>query len=308
MFQARYIPRNPTRNTATRVLDLLLVLRPKQWTKNLLVFASLLLSGEFFHPASVLRVTQGFAVFCLISSIGYIVNDVLDAERDRLHPKKARRPIAAGHLSRTFALAYAACLLLGAYTWAYTLGIHFFICALIYLASSVSYSLYFKHQPIIDVCVLSIGFILRAVAGSALLAHLSVNAYSSWFILTVSLLSIFLGFAKRRDELYQYKENAGKHRETLNFYSLHFLDQIITMLAAVTIVCYSMAALSSPFGLRNPEFAFTIAPMLYGIFRYLYLVLYRNKGGNPEDLLISDRQLTATVVCWIALVVLCFFI
>jgi len=306
MVQARYHPPIPTRR-AFRAIDLLLVLRPKQWTKNLLVYASLLLNGEFRHLHSLLLVTQGFAVFCLLSGIGYIVNDVLDAERDKHHARKAYRPIAAGRLSRPVALCFAAGLLVAAMAWAYTLAPYFFIFALAYLISTLSYSLYFKKKPVIDVCSISVGFILRAVAGGALLSHVVSNAFSPWFILTVSLLALFLGFAKRRDELFQYKENAGKHREALNFYSLHFLDQIITMLGAVIIVCYSIAALSSSVGKDNPRFAFTIIPMIYGVFRYLYLVFHRNKGGNPEDLLIGDRQIATSVLCWVALVVWSFY-
>ena len=273
-------------------------MRPRQWTKNLLLFAGILFSQNILAPAMLASVMGGFVIFCLLSGSVYILNDVIDAGRDRKHPLKALRPIASGALSVKKALFAFLCVAVACIAASFYLGPFFFAVALGYLFLQVAYSLLLKYIVIIDVFSIAAGFVLRVVAGAAV-----INVeISSWLIICTVLLSLFLGFSKRRHELASLDDAAHEHRKVLGDYSVYLLDQMISVVTASTVVCYALYTMSdetiAKFGTSN--LIFTVPFVLYGIFRYLYLVHKKGEGGNPENILVSDIPLMADIFLWAA--------
>ena len=286
------------------VLNLLISLRPGQWTKNLLVFAALIFAehDELFHLRSVITAVEAFVIFCLLSGVVYLINDVLDKESDQRHPLKSRRPIATGALSVQSALGAATVLGAASLAAAFALGWRFGIVATAYVALQALYSGPLKHLVIIDVLTLAIGFVLRAVAGAV-----AINVeISHWLFVCTILLALFIALAKRRHELVLLGEDAISHRPSLGEYSPYLLDQMIAVVAASTLIAYIFYTISpettAKFG--TEWLGSTIPFPLYGIFRYLYLVHQREGGGSPSDLLLNDRPLLACVILWVAAVVL----
>ena len=282
--------------------DWLLLLRPRQWTKNLVVFAGLLFTGRFsqFHAFTV--TLAAFAVFCLLSSAGYLVNDAIDAEQDRKHPAKCRRPIAARRIRPGAAIGMAmvlAGLALGA---AGMLGRLLLFVALAYLAVTLTYSLYWKHQVILDLLAIAGGFLLRALAGTVVLGVVT----SSWLFVCVFLLALLLGLGKRRHELFMLEGKASSHRPVLQEYGRPFLDQGLAMTSASAIVTYAVYAISSPTAAAHSWLVFTVPLVMYAILRYLYLVFHRDLGGSPEELFLKDRPLYLTIALWALSVVYIF--
>jgi 4-hydroxybenzoate polyprenyltransferase len=277
-------------------VNLLLSLRPTQWTKNLVVFAGLIFSEELFQPGSALRASLAFAVFCGLSGVVYLINDVRDRAADQLHPTKSRRPIASGALSVQAALAAAAVLGLGALGAALWLSPAFAGLAAGYVALLAVYSATLKHHVILDVLTLSAGFVLRA-AGGAVVIDVPV---SRWLLLLTLLLALFLALSKRRAELVSLAEDASGHRPSLAEYSPYLLDQMISVVTASTLIAYAFYTISpdtvSRFG--TEDLIFTVPFPLYGIFRYLYLVHRRDGGGNPSEHLLTDRPLLVCVALW----------
>lgn len=283
-------------------VSLLLSLRPGQWTKNLLVFAPLIFAVKLFDPPSVARAAASFVVFCALSSVIYLFNDVMDRETDRRHPLKRFRPIAAGDVSVTLALAAAFVLGAAALSAAYALGWHFGLVSTLYVALQAFYSGPLKHIVIIDVLTIAIGFVLRAVAGAVVLDV----EISHWLFVCTILLALFLALAKRRHELVLLADGATSHRPILGEYSAYLLDQMIGVVTASTLIAYIFYTISpetqQKFG--TEWLGLTIPFPLYGIFRYLYLVHRREGGGSPSDLLLNDRPLLACVTLWVVAVVL----
>jgi 4-hydroxybenzoate polyprenyltransferase len=286
-------------------LHLLTSLRPGQWIKNLLVFAGLLFGRRLFDPPAILAAFGAFAVFCLLSGVVYIVNDIADRESDRRHPLKARRPIASGALPVKTAAVVA--LLIGAVALAgaAALGRTFLAVSVTYLALQSLYSGSLKHIVIIDVLTLALGFVLRAVAGAV-----AVNVeISHWLLVCTILLALFIALAKRRQEIVLLAGNAADHRPILGEYSAYLLDQMIGIVAASTLIAYVFYTISpetqEKFG--TPWLGLTIPFPLYGIFRYLYLVHRREGGGSPADLLLTDRPLLVCVAVWALAVVLIIY-
>jgi 4-hydroxybenzoate polyprenyltransferase len=277
-------------------LSLLLSLRPGQWTKNLLVFAGLLFGRQLTDPVAVARASAAFAVFCVLSGVVYLVNDVSDRETDRQHPLKARRPIASGALPVPVAIASAIVLAVLALISAFMLGWPLFIVAAIYLALQTLYSGPLKHIVIIDVLTIAIGFVLRAVAG-AVVVNVDI---SHWLLVCTILLALFISLVKRRHELVLLAGGATSHRPILGEYSPYLLDQMIAVVTASTLISYIFYTISpeteEKFGTH--WLGLTIPFPLYGIFRYLYLVHQREGGGSPADLLITDRPLLVCVTLW----------
>ena len=277
-------------------LSLLLSLRPGQWTKNLLVFAGLLFGRQLTDPVAVARASAAFAVFCVLSGVVYLVNDVSDRDTDRQHPLKARRPIASGALPVPVAIASAIVLAVLALIGAFMLGWPFFIVATIYLALQTLYSGPLKHIVIIDVLTIAIGFVLRAVAG-AVVVNVDI---SHWLLVCTILLALFISLVKRRHELVLLASGATSHRPILGEYSPYLLDQMIAVVTASTLISYIFYTISpeteEKFGTH--WLGLTIPFPLYGIFRYLYLVHQREGGGSPADLLITDRPLLVCVTLW----------
>lgn len=283
-------------------LSLILSLRPGQWTKNLLVFAPLLFAVKLFDPQAVVRALGGFAVFCALSSVVYLINDVMDRDGDRQHPRKRLRPIAAGDISVRTALMTAALLAATALTGAGVMGWRFAAVAASYVALQTLYSVALKHIVIIDVLTLAIGFVLRAIAGAVVIDVV----ISHWLFVCTILLALFIALAKRRHELVLLADGAASHRPILDEYSAYLLDQMIAVVTASTLIAYIFYTISpeteQKFG--TSWLGLTIPFPLYGIFRYLYLVHRREGGGSPSDLLLNDRPLLACVTLWVIAVVL----
>ena len=278
--------------------NLLISLRPKQWTKNIIVFAGLIFSEQkkLLDPDAIARTLGAFAVFCVLSGVVYLVNDVRDRDADRLHPLKSRRPIASGAVSPGSALTAAALLTilgLGAAVW---LSPAFAIVAAIYVGLLAVYSTSLKHLVIIDALTIAVGFVLRAIAGAVVIDV----PFSHWLLLLTLLLALFLALSKRRAELTALAGDATGHRRILAEYSPYLLDQMIGVVTASTLVAYAFATISPELVQKygTDKLLYTVPLPLYGIFRYLYLVHQREGGGNPSELLVTDRPLLLCVAIW----------
>jgi 4-hydroxybenzoate polyprenyltransferase len=277
-------------------LNLLVSLRPGQWTKNLLVFAGLLFGKRLFEVRAVVDAVAAFVVFCALSGVVYLVNDIADRSTDRQHPLKAKRPIASGAISVPVAAVTAGIVGVAALTGAAALGWPFEAVAASYLALQLLYSGPLKNMLIIDVLTIAIGFVLRAVAG-AVAVHVEI---SHWLLVCTILLALFIALAKRRHEITLLADGAASHRPILREYSPYLLDQMIAVVTASTLIAYTFYTISpetqEKFG--TPWLGLTIPFPLYGIFRYLYLVHRREGGGSPADLLLTDRPLLLCVALW----------
>ena len=274
-------------------------LRPHQWTKNLIVFAPLALSKHLFEADAFLRSAGAFALFCALSGTVYLINDVADLQRDRLHPKKRLRPLASGALSVGAARVAAWVLGLGGLGLSSLLGPAFLAAAVAYLVLNLLYSFWLKKVVILDVIAISLGFVLRAVAGAfAISVH-----FSDWLLVCTLLLALFLALAKRRHELVTL--DGTEHREILAEYSPYLLDQMIAVVTASCLMAYAFYTLAPETveKYRTDRLSWTIPFVLYGIFRYLYLVHGKEEGGSPTDLLLTDRPLLADVALWAAALV-----
>jgi 4-hydroxybenzoate polyprenyltransferase len=287
------------------VIPLLVSLRPKQWTKNFLVFAGLIFAPKLRDPEAVKNALLAFVVFCVLSSVVYLVNDVQDREADRLHPQKRMRPIASGALAPRTALTAAVVLGAAALAGAFAINVEFGTTAALYLVLQVSYSMWLKHLVILDALALAGGFVLRAIGGAV-----AINvAFSNWLLLMTLLGALFIGFSKRRAEIVALAEDATGHRRILAEYSPYLLDQMISVVTASTVVAYAFYTMSpetkAHFG--TERLSYTIPFIIYGIFRYLYLVHQREGGGNPSELLVTDRPLLICGALWTASVILILY-
>ncbi len=293
--------RSPRPSRASRRSGLAAALRPHQWTKNLIVFAGLIFGQKLLDPDAVARAAAAFAIFCALSSVVYLINDLADREADRLHPLKQHRAIAAGVVSPALALTTAAVLGAAALTAAFLLGGWFGIVAAAYLGLFTLYTGSLKHVVIIDVLTIAAGFVLRAVGGAVVIPV----PISPWLLIVTILGALFLGLSKRRHELVLLADDASGHRRSLEEYSPYLLDQMIAVVSASTIVAYAFYTVSPDtihkFGTNM--LGLTLPFPLYGIFRYLYLVHQKEGGGSPAELLITDRPLLVCVALWAASVV-----
>jgi 4-hydroxybenzoate polyprenyltransferase len=285
---------------------LLVAMRPRQWTKNLLVFAGLIFSRSVHDPVLVARSTAAFGLFCLLSGGIYLINDVVDADRDRNHPQKRHRPIASGRLPAPVALAVGIALLVGASLAAFLLSPRFGVVAVAYAALLSAYSAGLKHVVIVDTLIIAAGFVLRALAGVVVLDV----ELSNWLILCTILLALFLTFGKRRHELLALEEGAAEHRPILEEYSPQLLDQMIAVVTASTLMAYALYTMApeTQAKLETTRLPWTIPFVLYGIFRYLYLLYRRDLGGNPSELFLTDRALLLAVGLWGATVIVVLYL
>ena len=285
---------------------LLKTMRPRQWvTKNIFIFAALVFDKQLLVVDSFLRTLAGFALFCLISSSVYIFNDIADVEADRQHPEKKNRPIASGKLP--IPVAWAAGILLAVITLAagFLLAPSFGYVIGLYFVLIMVYSKWLKHIAILDVLIISAGFVLRVGAGVTLI---HVERFSPWLYVVMTLLSLFLGFGKRRAELALLEQGAGSHRKVLDGYTLPLLDQYIMIVSGTTIVAYSLYTFSAPNVPANHSMMLTIPFVVYAIFRYLYLIEVKHAGGAPEEILLSDRPFQITMLLWAAVVLAIFYL
>lgn len=267
-------------------------MRIRQWPKNGFIFAALVFDRQLTDPVAFGRTLSGFFLFCLLSSSVYIINDIFDVETDRQHPTKRNRPIASGRLSTRTAAITAVVLVVVTLMLAALLSPDFLIISVIYFMANLAYSMWLKHVPLIDVLVIAAGFVLRVAAGVSLI---EVERFSPWLYVVTTLLALYLGFGKRRAELSLMEGEALSHRRVLEGYSIALLDQLITIVSATTIITYSLYTFSAPNLPANHTMMLTIPFVLYGIFRYLYLIQIKNEGGAPEELLLTDRPLQVTI-------------
>jgi 4-hydroxybenzoate polyprenyltransferase len=282
-------------SVATAIIQ---AMRPKQWVKNLILFAPLIFSFNIRDTEKIMEAAAAFGVFCLLSSAVYLFNDVADRKNDRQHPIKKTRPIASGALSVVTALVVSGVLLVVAFTGAALLNHAFLIAASIYLVNNLLYTFRIKHVVLVDVGSIALGFVVRVIAGTMVIG---VEA-SEWLIMCTILLAFFLGFAKRRHELVLLGEANSNHRQVLGDYSRELLDQLIMISAACALVSYAIYTVSekavTSFGTTN--MIYTVPFVLYGLFRYLYLIHLKDRGGDPTKVLLTDGPLIFNVVLWLA--------
>jgi len=279
-------------------------MRPRQWTKNVFIFAALVFDKQLFVVDSFLRTLAGFVLFCLISSSVYIFNDLADVEADRQHPEKKNRPIASGKLSVNTAWAAGIVLVIFTLVFAYLLAPLFALIVGAYFVLNLAYSMSLKHISILDVLIIAAGFVMRVGAGVTLI---HVERFSPWLYIVMFLLSLFLGFGKRRAELALLTDGAGSHRKVLDGYTLSLLNQYIMIVSGMTIIAYSLYTFSAPNVPENHSMMLTIPFMVYAIFRYLYLIEVEKAGGTPEEILLSDRPFQVSMLLWAVTVIIIFY-
>ena len=280
-------------------------MRPKQWTKNIFLFAALVFDRQLTNPEALLQTILGFFLFSFLSSTVYIINDIADKEADRKHPKKMNRPIASGQLSVKVAAVVAVVIVVITLTLSYLLSPAFMLISLVYFITFLCYSFELKHVPIIDVMIIAAGFVMRVAAGVSLI---QVERFSPWLYVVTTLLALYIGFGKRRAELMLLNDDANSHRPVLDGYSIPFLDTLITIVSSTTIMAYSLYTFSAPNLPNNHAMMLTIPFVIYGIFRYLFLIQMQGEGGAPDELVLSDRPLQLTGILYGLSVLFIFYI
>ena len=270
-------------------------MRPRQWPKNIFIFAALGFDRQILHLDALLRTTGGFVLLCLASGVVYLINDVADRNQDRLHPDKRKRPIAAGEISVALALAVSAVLGPLCVALAFLLNPTLGWLVFGYLLLNLAYSLALKHVPIVDALTVAAGFVIRVAAGVTLI---EVERFSPWLYVCTILLALYISFGKRRAELALLVEDASNHRRVLDGYTIPLLDSYIQIVSAATIVAYSLYTFSAPNLPANHSMMLTVPFVVYSIFRYLYLIQVEKAGGAPEEIVMMDRPLQAGVVLW----------
>lgn len=293
--------------TLSTLTALIQAMRPRQWTKNIVIFAALVFDRQL-NPSNldaILRTSAGFIIFCLLSGVVYIINDIADIEADRKHPEKRKRPIASGKLPINVARAFAFGLIILIFPISYWLSEVFALVAFVYLLVNLAYSFWIKHIPLLDVFTIALGFVLRVVAGVVLI---DVARFSPWLYIVVTLGSLYIGFGKRRAELAMIADGGNATRRVLDGYTLPLLDQLITIVSATTIMAYSLYTFSAPNLPPNHTMMLTIPFVIYGIFRYLYIIQVEHAGGAPEDVVLSDRPLQISIILWGLSVLFIFYV
>ncbi len=285
--------------------DIFQLLRPHQWVKNGIVLTGLIFSGSALIADKAVDAALATLLFCLLSSTIYIINDIADAEADRNHPTKKNRPIASGRISVSVALVLAVILGIGSLASAYILHLGFFITAVAYVVLNILYSIWLKHIVLIDVMSIAAGFVLRALAGALIIDV----AFSGWLIITSFLLAMFLALGKRRHEMVALKDGGKNHRKILEQYSTYFLDQLISIVTPAVLVCYLIYVISPDVKERlGTDYLYITVPfVIYGIFRYYYLIHRENKGGSPTRILLTDGPILVTVLLWLGISVLLLY-
>ena len=287
------------------LVALLKTMRPRQWTKNVFFFAALVFDAKLFDPAFALPAIAGFALLCLTSGTVYLLNDLVDLEKDKLHPVKRNRPLPSGQLLRRAALTSLLLFIVVGQPLGYLLDPAFGFFLSGYLVLQIFYSFLLKNIVLIDVLTIATGFVLRVGAGVALV---EVERFSPWLYVCMTLLALFMGFGKRRHELQLLKEDANNHRAILNEYTLPLLDQIMTVVVAATIIAYALYTFSAEGLPENHTMMLTIPFVLYGLFRYLYLIHVKGEGGAPEEILLGDTPFLINCCLWGASVLVIFYL
>lgn len=284
---------------------LIKTMRIRQWTKNGFIFFGLIFDKQLFMVEPFLRTVTGFFLFCLVSSAVYLFNDIADVEADRNHPEKKYRPIASGKLPVNVALLTGLVLTAIAIPLGYLLSPVFALILAVYLGNNVLYSRWLKHVSILDVLIISSGFVLRVAAGVALI---TVERFSPWLYMITILFSLYIGLGKRRAEMNLLAEGATTHRKVFDGYTIPLLDQYITIVSGMTIVAYSLYTFSAPNLPENHAMMLTIPFVVYGIFRYLQLIQTGHAAGAPDEVALKDRPLQFTVLLWGLAVIAIFYL
>ena len=284
---------------------LIKTMRLRQWTKNGFVFFALIFDKQLFHVEAFTKTLEGFFLFCLTSSAVYLLNDIADVDADRQHPEKKNRPIASGKLPLNVAWSAAIFLVLLTLPTAYFLAPALAVILALYLTINILYSRWLKHVPVLDVMIISAGFVLRVAAGVALI---TVERFSPWLYVITTLFSLYIGLGKRRAEMTLLSQGAGSHRKVLDGYTIPLLDQYITIVSGTTIVTYSLYTFTAPNLPANHSMMLTIPFVVYGIFRYLQLIQTGHAAGAPDEVALKDRPLQVTVLLWGLAVIAVFYL
>lgn len=283
-------------NLMSNLRGVIKTMRPKQWSKNVFIFAALVFDGKLFMPDLLLRILLAFVLFSMAASAVYLLNDLVDIEKDRQHPRKRSRPLPAGELSPRFAAVAAAVLALTSLAGGFALEPWMGVILVVYLAQNMLYSYWLKNVVIIDAMIVSLGFLLRVIAG-VVVVH--VTNFSPWLYVCSALLTLFISFGKRRHELVLLDDNAAGHRAILQEYNLPFLDQIITLITTSMLLAYTLYTFEAQTTLASSQrMLLTVPFVFYFVLRYLYLIHVRKQGGAPEELLFEDKPLLLGVVLW----------
>ena len=290
----------------TNLVGLIRTMRPKQWTKNSFVLAPLVFDGKLFQLPLLLQSLVAFVAFCLAASSVYLLNDLVDIEKDCQHPSKRLRPLPSGQLSPRFAGIMAGVLALVSVAIILPLNVWAGVILVAYLLQNVAYSFYLKDLVIIDVMVIALGFLLRVAAGVAVI---HVHNFSPWLYVCVSLLALFLGFGKRRHEIALLAQDASNHRTSLDHYTLPFLDQIIGLVTTSVLIAYTLYTFEAETSLAGgSQMLITVPFVFYGIVRYLYLIHVRKMGGAPDELVLEDKPLLGSILLWMLSVVVVIYL
>jgi len=285
--------------------DIAKSLRIKQWVKNGFLFAGLIFDGQLFVLDSFTRTLIGFLLFNCITSAVYLINDVFDIPVDQMHPVKRNRPIAAGTIKPITAILFAAVAATFTFILSYYLSIDFLLISFGYFITNLLYSKWLKHVPILDVMIIALGFVLRVAAGVSLI---TVKRFSPWLYVVTTLLALYIGFGKRRAEIILFAQEKDKRRAVLDGYTRSFLDQLITIVSSATIVAYSLYTFSAP-GLPDENVMMVTIPfVMYGMFRYQYLIQVKESGGAPEETLFKDIPLQITILLYAICVLIIFYL
>ncbi len=285
--------------------ELIVSMRPKQWTKNAFLFAALVFDLKLFNPTLLGKTIVAFALFCLLSGTVYLINDLADIERDRLHPTKRNRPLPAGRLPLSWAMYAAIVLLAVSLPLSFYLDLTFGLIGLSYLLLQVAYSFRLKDVVILDVMTVAAGFVLRVAAGAVVA---QAERFSPWLYVCTTLLALFIALGRRREELILLEDNANQHRKILEEYSPAFIDEMLTVVTAATIIAYSLYTFSAENLPQNKSMMLTIPFVIYGLLRYLYLIHQKNMGGSPEEIVLRDIPLLVSNLLWGLTVVIILYL
>lgn len=280
-------------------------MRPRQWPKNLFLLAGLIFDGQLTHFDSLSVTLLALILFCLASSLVYILNDLTDIKPDRLHPFKRNRPLASGQLSQRTAIIAAVVLFVLTFPSAFILNINFGLIISGYFLLMLAYTLWLKHIPIIDVMIIAAGFVLRVAAGVVIIV---TTRFSPWLFVATTFLALFIALGKRRAEIDLLESAADSHRQVLKGYSLELLDQLLTIVMASTLMTYCLYTFSSPITPGNHVMMLTIPFVIYGLFRYLYLIRMKHVGGAPEEIVLTDLPMQLAVGFWGLTVIIILYV
>jgi 4-hydroxybenzoate polyprenyltransferase len=284
---------------------ILKTMRPRQWPKNVFLLAGLVFDGQLTNPRALSITLLGFVLFCLVSSLVYIINDLTDIETDRLHPTKQKRPLASGQLSKKTAVITVVALFILIFPISFILDIYFGIIISSYFLLMLAYSLWLKRIPIIDVMVIAAGFVLRVAAGVVII---TTNQFSPWLFVATTFLALFIAIGKRRAEIDTLESVADAHRQVLKGYSLDMLDQMLTIILAATMMTYCLYTFASPITPGNHVMMLTIPFVIYGLLRYLYLIRMEHIGGAPEEIVLTDLPMQLAIGLWGLTVIIILYI